>query len=82
MALQSTRKELPAQHVPAQLHGNLQPEPRSETSGAAHPEELMQRKLSGPHTITAQESIMLMYKNFVVTKRAKAEVAGLCPSIQ
>ncbi len=69
MALKGAQKELAAQEVPAQLHCNLQPEPRSETSGPALPKDLMQRKAS---TITAQKSIMLIDKKLCGDKEGKS----------
>jgi hypothetical protein len=38
-ALVDTWKQFAARQMPAQLHGNFQPGPRREASGAAHPKE-------------------------------------------
>ncbi len=62
LALEDIRKEFVAQQVPTPLRSNAQPEPGCEVSDAAHSNEPMQVKASGPRTIITRGSIMPMDK--------------------
>ncbi len=59
LALKDTRKQSPAQQVPAQLQSSFQPEPRREATCTEHPKEPVSGKVSGTPTIKTQESIAL-----------------------